>query len=624
MRWLKYLAACAAVAAGLVHAIDPAENPDKVDFAITLRAGAIGTEYREFLEEVRRQASSLGDNLQGPQDGKVPKINGIPFLPAQKEPPSQFFDVVLMAPTDADLGTEGQALRVRLRRDNLYIIGYRNENGNEWMELDRMSKEKDPAKLKQRVHWIVSNNKEAKFEWTKFGEGYGSLEKFAKVSREQTFCDQKSLMGAIKALSTAGTDAQEQARSVLILTQMVSESTRFKGLSESIINNWFKWKDPNQRFKPTPTMTALENAWDPMSIELQTEGQKIADSRRQKLQNGGINSKEDIVKELAIALKVPGGAPCKRDLGCGVGPLPGKKPLQPEAPEKPGAGPEKPGAGPKPGVSKSAALRLLSGTTWNIGLTALNCFHIPQPVPQQEPKPELRGWDKIWAGFISIPAEIFAAFRDQTPKIWSEENRQGFMKSAGDLIKAFKEIPDAVKSGVNDLTNAENLEAFEKSFGDLKKAVKEIPDAAKNGVEDIVNPENFEAFSKSFVSFGKALKEIPGAFENGLDDLQKASLDIVTAFQKAPQQLSKALRDFVIEYNKYFPPGSNRRKVFDAFLANLPPALGPVKGLDLLEETITSAASLACDASFLGEKVAGHKKRKRFTIANIKRRRTIG
>ncbi|EPS45980.1 hypothetical protein H072_15 [Dactylellina haptotyla CBS 200.50] len=204
-----------------------------------------------------------------------------------------------------------------------------------------------------------------------------------------------------------------------------------------------------------------------------------------------------------------------------------------------------------------------------IGCTLTSSQKVPQQVAAPTPTPAQQQPISLWDRITAVPGALWNGIK-QIPKIWDSSNVEALKKSANDLGQAFTEIPGAVKSGFNDLTNAQNLEAFKKSFGDLKKGISEVPDAAKSGFDDLKNPQNFAAFEKSLTNLGTALQEIPTAVKNGANDLSKAPGDIAAAFSKAPQQLAQAARDFMKQYNEYLPPGSDRRKLVDALLASVP------------------------------------------------------
>ncbi|KAF3926736.1 hypothetical protein ABW21_db0205877 [Orbilia brochopaga] len=204
----------------------------------------------------------------------------------------------------------------------------------------------------------------------------------------------------------------------------------------------------------------------------------------------------------------------------------------------------------KPGGVKSIAIEHFGGIAFNLAWMASNCMAIDNlpkttSVPIQEPK-QKSIWEKI-ASLKDVPALFWGSIQ----KLGAEENVTAFKKSFEDLKKAFSEVPDAVKKGLNDLTSTDNVDAFKKSFGDLKTQIGQLPEAVKAGAQDLVNPENFAAFEKSVADLGQAVGEIPEAVGSGVDDLAQAPGDIANALLKGPQQLSQALQDFNREFNKY-------------------------------------------------------------------------
>lgn len=51
-----------------------------------------------------------------------------PVLPPQEQTPTQWIDILLQ--------TGDRRLRVRVQRNNLYVQGFRNEDGGEWYEFN--------------------------------------------------------------------------------------------------------------------------------------------------------------------------------------------------------------------------------------------------------------------------------------------------------------------------------------------------------------------------------------------------------------------------------------------------------------------------------------------------------
>ncbi|KAK6359932.1 hypothetical protein TWF696_001058 [Orbilia brochopaga] len=251
----------------------------------------------------------------------------------------------------------------------------------------------------------------------------------------------------------------------------------------------------------------------------------------------------------------------------------------------------------KPGGLKSIVMERFGGVAFNLAWMASNCMAIDNlpattSVPIEEPKQKT-----LWEKVLSLK-DVPVLFWGSIQKLWAEENVVAFKKSFEDLKKAFSEVPDAVKKGMSDLTNVDNVDAFKKSFGDLKTQVGQLPEAVKAGAKDLANPEHFAAFEKSVADLGQAVGEIPEALKNGADDLAQAPGDIANAFSKAPQQLMQALQEFSRQFNKYLPPNSNQRKIFDALLASVPVGQAPLRTygqrIGMSIEEITALGSVAC------------------------------
>ncbi|KAM4061520.1 heat-labile enterotoxin alpha chain domain-containing protein [Hirsutella rhossiliensis] len=266
-----------------------------------------------------------------------------------------------------------------------------------------------------------------------------------------------------------------------------------------------------------------------------------------------------------------GGQLCKRGQVCSTHP----KPPGTE-PKPPGTEPKPPGTGPKSKPATGGG-RISGGyrrgaTTLNLAVAAVQCFsnkplvvqqEPPPPPPPPESKPRKPWYERL---FVEAPVLAFNSFM----KLFSKENSDAFMQSAGDFWRALGEMPEAIKSSLQRLVSAENLDAFKKSTGDLVTAMKQIPAAVASGANDIVDPENFDAFGKSLTDLGEGLGEIPGAFENGFNILKNnATQDIAMAFQKLPAQVIQGLQSFMNEVNKN--PGSNGRKIIDSVLGSIAP-----------------------------------------------------
>ncbi|KGQ09267.1 Protein synthesis inhibitor I [Beauveria bassiana D1-5] len=186
-----------------------------------------GETYRSFIERMRRRVQDPGVFS-----------HGRPVLPRQQMPPSRWFDVVLRAGS--------QAVRLRIRSDNLYLDGYRAENSDQWFEFDNEGSD---------LHLIPGSRHLG------FDGGYISLERAAARRRDQTYLGQQQLVTAINHLAST-TDRGERARSLLIIIQMICEAIRFTHISDVVANSY------NPGFIPDNQITALENGWGEVSAAL--------------------------------------------------------------------------------------------------------------------------------------------------------------------------------------------------------------------------------------------------------------------------------------------------------------------------------------------------------------------
>ncbi|KYK57235.1 hypothetical protein DCS_04242 [Drechmeria coniospora] len=247
-----------------------------------------------------------------------------------------------------------------------------------------------------------------------------------------------------------------------------------------------------------------------------------------------------------------------------------KKATENDAAEKPQRQPQQQ---PRPGYNKKVAvIEHLGGCILGLASNAIY-YEAQKNKPKEESKQLARRgfWGDVWRGISKGNLwEVPGLLKSAAAKPLSEENRVAFFRSAGDLWQAIKDIPSSVKSSLGNVATAENLEAFAKSAVDFIHGVRDIPHAAASGAKDVVSVENYDAFAKSLVDFAKAVREIPGAIADGVDDLRQAPGDIAVAFQKLPGQLAKASGEFMGQYDKYIPVGSDGRKILDSIFLSMP------------------------------------------------------
>lgn len=191
-----------------------------VDFEVVFLVASSGDGYRSFIAQIRTRAADP-NNLS----------HSIPVLFPQVNPPTRFFDVVLR--------TAQAAVRLRLRRDNLYLEAYRNEAGVQWFEFA------NGGDLR-----LVTGS-----EFLPFTGNYMGLTRVAGEDRDQIRLGQAPLNTAVNDLATSG-DNVARARALIIVIQMVCESTRFSWISDQIGSTY-----TTGGLIPSSQMLDFENGW---------------------------------------------------------------------------------------------------------------------------------------------------------------------------------------------------------------------------------------------------------------------------------------------------------------------------------------------------------------------------
>ncbi|KAI9862497.1 MAG: hypothetical protein M1813_004348 [Trichoglossum hirsutum] len=194
------------------------------EFTETFNVGSPADRYKSFIARLRslaRDPNTLSHQL--------------PVLLPQQNPPTRFFDVVLR--------TERRSVRLRIRRDNLYLDGYRDEDGDQWYEFNNGGNE----------HLIAGSI------FLGFTGSYVAMQNNAGRRREDISLGQLQLNTAVNDLvgSTVGGD---RARALIVIIQMICESMRFVFITNAIADNY-----TGSGLLPTPRILALENGWGPVS-----------------------------------------------------------------------------------------------------------------------------------------------------------------------------------------------------------------------------------------------------------------------------------------------------------------------------------------------------------------------
>ncbi|KAI1415787.1 ribosome-inactivating protein [Hypoxylon sp. FL1857] len=182
-----------------------------------------GADYTQFIQSLRDRVAS-GDLCYY-----------LPVLSRQPSTPNSWFDVVLRA--------GGQTLTLRIRRDNLYLEGYRR--GTTWYEFRHGGPLLIPGA-----------------DALRFDGSYIRLESWARQGREAIPLGQQALVNAVHALVDPNINDQARARQLMVVIQMISESMRFQTINRHLADNW------ENSAPPPSTLVNLENAWGGLSEAL--------------------------------------------------------------------------------------------------------------------------------------------------------------------------------------------------------------------------------------------------------------------------------------------------------------------------------------------------------------------
>jgi hypothetical protein len=189
------------------------------EFTRTFDVDSSADNYKDFIELLRnltRDPYTVSHEL--------------PVLLPQQNPPTRFFGVVLRAGR--------RSVRLRIRRDNLYLIGYQDEDGGQWYEFDNNGNER-----------IIARSNFLTFTGT-----YNDLQNAAGQRRQDINLGQPQLNTAVNSL-VHSTIRGDRARALIIIIQMICESMRF-----TFITNEIAAADHyTTGFRPDPRIAELEN-----------------------------------------------------------------------------------------------------------------------------------------------------------------------------------------------------------------------------------------------------------------------------------------------------------------------------------------------------------------------------
>ncbi|XP_027350278.1 uncharacterized protein LOC113861565 isoform X2 [Abrus precatorius] len=196
-------------------------------------------QYHQFISRVREQVvPNPADPTSTPHS-----THGLPALIPEQTNRSEIrlFDLVLGA---NDRDGNHHTVRLRYRRDNLYLIGYQMENG-QWLELDYENHE----------HLITDA------EWLPFDGSYGGLA--AAAVEEKQAADEKtqdsmgvediavgseSLRNAVTQLATSE-ENHNRASSLMAMIVMTSEALRLNHVRQFAEENYEQGRTIRQGMK---------------------------------------------------------------------------------------------------------------------------------------------------------------------------------------------------------------------------------------------------------------------------------------------------------------------------------------------------------------------------------------
>jgi hypothetical protein len=245
------------------------------EFTETFNLRDSAYEYKNFIARLRilaRDPNTLSHQL--------------PVLLAQQNPPTRFFDVVLR--------TERRSVRLRIRRDNLYLDGYRDEDGDQWYEFNNGRNE----------HLIAGST------FLGFTGTYTDMQTVAGQRREEINLGQQQLNTAVNDL-IGSTDRVDRARALIVIIQMICESIRFTYIINEIAVNYIG------RFLPNQRIVALENGWGSLSGAVLHDDNHPGPIRLPTSNDMGINNIAQAIIVLGILLRQHAvtGSRSRRDVG---------------------------------------------------------------------------------------------------------------------------------------------------------------------------------------------------------------------------------------------------------------------------------------------------------------------
>jgi hypothetical protein len=203
-------------------------------------------DYFGFISQIRRLENAYNNNVPGSSNtvDHTDPWNG------------SYFEVTI--------GTRyGEQVRLRFRRDNLYLVGWFTRN-----DVYNFVGPMNEAEIPSDHNWQNTGNGQRGGYWQLNGSSnYGSLENQAGTQRSQLNFNQWTVNSAASALLDAS-DSSLMAQGLLFFTQFVSEATRFRPISDRI--GWGGFADngannPNWGPQLPGQFIDQENNWGQLS-----------------------------------------------------------------------------------------------------------------------------------------------------------------------------------------------------------------------------------------------------------------------------------------------------------------------------------------------------------------------
>ncbi|WP_327722245.1 ribosome-inactivating family protein [Streptomyces sp. NBC_00490] len=241
-----------------------AANPIRTNGPL-FRVGAMDRwGYWGFINEIRRQVNVSNNAVPGSHD----TIDHTPIADH-----GEYIDVRIQM-----WGNE-HYVPIRLRRSDLYVIGWWSSDGV-YNHLDTVAESLTPTtNLDENGRVMRDRNGREIFRYvahrqTPFTGDYPTLEHAARATRSEIGFSREALSSAAWDLYNArhpegrhaATETRLQAHAVLMMTQFISEATRFRGVANTLgWANEASADQPNREIHLPWQLVGEENNWGRLS-----------------------------------------------------------------------------------------------------------------------------------------------------------------------------------------------------------------------------------------------------------------------------------------------------------------------------------------------------------------------